>query len=100
MPHGVIVDDKSSSRKSVTGNPDFSHRDREERRCDSPCERELCDGAGGRSAAVVDSQGKVFGEHGLRMADTSSFPFTPLGHTQGTAYAQAEKVPDEILKYM
>jgi choline dehydrogenase len=33
--------------------------------------------------AVVDSHGKVFGVKNLRVIDSSSFRFTPPGHTQG-----------------
>jgi hypothetical protein len=32
--------------------------------------------------AVVDSEARVFGVSGLRVIDSSSFRFTPPGHTQ------------------
>lgn len=32
--------------------------------------------------AVVDSTARVFGVKGLRVIDSSSFRFTPPGHTQ------------------
>ncbi|CAL3966247.1 unnamed protein product [Diplocarpon coronariae] len=35
------------------------------------------------SMAVVDSRGQVFGVQNLRIIDSSSFAFTPPGHTQG-----------------
>ena len=47
--------------------------------------------------AVVNSKGKVFGVKRLRIVDSSSFPFTPPGHTQATAYALAEKLAQDIL---
>ena len=40
-------------------------------------------GKEGDSMAVVDSVGRVFGTKGLRVIDSSSFVFTPPGHTQG-----------------
>ena len=50
--------------------------------------------------AVVDSKGKVFGTKQLRIVDSSSFPFTPPGHTQATAYFLAEKLAQDILDDM
>ena len=47
--------------------------------------------------AVVDSKGKVFGVEQLRIVDSSSFPFTPPGHTQATTYVLAEKLVQDIL---
>lgn len=47
--------------------------------------------------AVVDSKGRVFGVQRLRVIDSSSFPFTPPGHTQGVTYAHAEKLVDDVL---
>ncbi|PVH68754.1 GMC oxidoreductase [Cadophora sp. DSE1049] len=49
------------------------------------------------SMAVVDSHGKVFGVQGLRVIDSSSFAFTPPGHTQGATYGHAEKLVDDII---
>jgi choline dehydrogenase len=50
------------------------------------------------SMAVVDSHGKVFGVQNLRVIDSSSFRFTPPGHTQEATYAHAEKLVDDIKK--
>ncbi|KAK6584736.1 hypothetical protein PZA11_002960 [Diplocarpon coronariae] len=47
--------------------------------------------------AVVDSRGQVFGVQNLRINDSSSFAFTPPGHTQGATYAHAEKLVDDII---
>lgn len=47
--------------------------------------------------AVVDSKGRVFGVQKLRVIDSSSLPFTPPGHTQGTTYAHAEKLVQDVL---
>jgi choline dehydrogenase len=47
--------------------------------------------------AVVDSKGKVFGVQRLRVIDSSSFPFTPPGHTQAVTYAHAEKLVEDVL---
>lgn len=41
-------------------------------------------GKAGDPDAVVDSRGKVFGVHGLRVVDVSAFPLLPPGHTQST----------------
>ncbi|KAK3072498.1 hypothetical protein LTR53_006705 [Teratosphaeriaceae sp. CCFEE 6253] len=50
------------------------------------------------SMAVVDSNALVFGTQGLRVVDTSSFPFLPPGHPQSTVYALAEKIADQIIR--
>lgn len=50
------------------------------------------------SMAVVDSKARVFGVRNLRVIDSSSFPFTPPGHTQGATYAHAEKLVDDVLE--
>ncbi|CAK4031797.1 Versicolorin B synthase [Lecanosticta acicola] len=47
--------------------------------------------------AVVDSKARVLGVQKLRVIDSSSFPFTPPGHTQGVTYAHAEKLVDDVL---
>ena len=47
--------------------------------------------------AVVDSRARVKGVSGLRVVDASIFPFLPPGHPQGTVYAVAEKVAEDIL---
>lgn len=53
------------------------------------------------SATVVDSKARVLGVQKLRVIDSSSFAFTPPGHTQGTTYGHAEKlVQDVINDYM
>lgn len=36
------------------------------------------------SKAVVDTEARVFGVHGLRVVDASSFPLLPPGHPQAT----------------
>ncbi|KAL8951389.1 MAG: hypothetical protein Q9222_002639 [Ikaeria aurantiellina] len=48
-------------------------------------------------AAVVDSHASVIGVKGLRVVDASAFPILPPGHPQGTVYALAEKIADDIL---
>ncbi|KZL84135.1 choline dehydrogenase [Colletotrichum incanum] len=47
--------------------------------------------------AVVDSNGRVFGVQGLRVADASTFPFALPGHPQSAVYALAEKIADDII---
>jgi choline dehydrogenase len=54
-------------------------------------------GKSGNPMAVVDSKGRVFGVKGLRVIDSSSFPFTPPGHTMGVTYGHAEKLVQDIL---
>jgi choline dehydrogenase len=39
-------------------------------------------GRANETMAVVDSEARVFGVEGLRVIDSSSFRFTPPGHTQ------------------
>ncbi|RHZ46918.1 GMC family oxidoreductase [Aspergillus thermomutatus] len=48
--------------------------------------------------AVVDSQGRVFGTHGLRVIDASAFPILPPGHPQATFYMLAEKLAHQIVQ--
>ncbi|KAL8709488.1 MAG: hypothetical protein Q9220_005730 [cf. Caloplaca sp. 1 TL-2023] len=48
-------------------------------------------------AAVIDSHARVIGVKGLRVVDASAFPILPPGHPQGTIYALAEKIADNIL---
>jgi choline dehydrogenase len=48
--------------------------------------------------AVVDSRARVIGVKGLRVVDASAFPFLPPGHPQGTVYALAEKIAEDVLK--
>ncbi|KAL8670786.1 MAG: hypothetical protein Q9168_004694 [Polycauliona sp. 1 TL-2023] len=50
------------------------------------------------SQSVVDSRGRVYGAKNLRVVDASVFPFLPPGHIQGTVYAVAEKIADDIVK--
>jgi choline dehydrogenase-like flavoprotein len=47
--------------------------------------------------AVVDAKGRVYGVDGLRVVDSSAFPFTPPGHTQAMTYAVAEKLTEDVL---
>jgi choline dehydrogenase len=46
--------------------------------------------------AVIDSQSRVYGVHGLRVVDASAFPFLPPGHPQATVYMLAEKIAEDI----
>lgn len=46
--------------------------------------------------AVVDSKARVFGTKGLRVVDASVFPLLPPCHPQGTVYALAEKIADDV----
>lgn len=45
--------------------------------------------------AVVDSKGRVFGVNGLRVIDSSSFRFTPPGHTQAATCKSSEVLREE-----
>lgn len=54
-------------------------------------------GKEGDENAVLDSKAKVFGVEGLRVVDSSSFPFAIDGQPMGTVYALAEKIAAEIL---
>ncbi|KAH9848220.1 alcohol oxidase [Lenzites betulinus] len=47
--------------------------------------------------AVVDAQLRVYGVKGLRVADSSVFPWVPRTHTQAPTVAVAEKCADMIL---
>nr|POF14899.1 dehydrogenase pate [Quercus suber] len=55
-------------------------------------------GHANETLAVVDSKGRVFGTHRLRVIDSSSFRFTPPGHTQAATYVHAEKLVAEVLR--
>nr|POE53518.1 dehydrogenase pate [Quercus suber] len=55
-------------------------------------------GCAEETLAVVDAKGRVFGTRNLRVIDSSSFRFTPPGHTQAATYAHAEKLVAEVLK--
>ncbi|KAI0023222.1 choline dehydrogenase [Xylariomycetidae sp. FL0641] len=46
--------------------------------------------------AVVDARAAVIGVSALRVVDSSSFALLPPGHPQGTVYALAEKIADDI----
>ena len=48
--------------------------------------------------AVIDSEARVMGVEGLRVVDSSSFPFSIDGQPMGTVYALAEKIAAEILR--
>ncbi|KAJ5372314.1 Glucose-methanol-choline oxidoreductase [Penicillium concentricum] len=50
--------------------------------------------------AVVDNHANVYGMQGLKVVDASSFPFLPPGHPQSIVYAFAEKIADEILRFV
>ncbi|KAK6858851.1 versicolorin B synthase [Apiospora arundinis] len=47
-------------------------------------------------AAVVDTQGRVYGVKKLRVVDASALPFLPPGHPIATIYALAEKISCNI----
>ena len=53
-------------------------------------------GKKGDKMAVVDSTAKVFGTQGLRVVDSSAFPFQVPGHLQSTVYILAEKIANAI----
>ncbi|KAK6852041.1 gmc oxidoreductase protein [Apiospora arundinis] len=55
-------------------------------------------GRSGEDGAVVDSKARVFGVEGLRVCDASVLPFTIPAHPQGSLYALAEKIADDIKK--
>ncbi|KAF2211822.1 hypothetical protein CERZMDRAFT_98256 [Cercospora zeae-maydis SCOH1-5] len=57
-------------------------------------------GKAGDPNAVVDSKGRVFGVQSLRVIDSSSFALVPPGHTQGSTYAHAEKLVQDVLDDM
>lgn len=66
----------------------------------------ICSGVMGganSSNAVVDSKGRVYGVHALRIVDSSTFPLLPPGHPQATVcefqYAIISKDPGLILTY-
>ncbi|KAH8692040.1 putative GMC oxidoreductase [Talaromyces proteolyticus] len=48
--------------------------------------------------AVIDPQCQVYGVTGLRVVDSSSFPFIPPSHIQATVYALAEKIGAKIIE--
>lgn len=51
----------------------------------------------GDNMTVVDSKASVVGVSNLRVIDSSSFAFTPPGHTQGTTYGHAEKLVQDLI---
>lgn len=53
-------------------------------------------GAPGDPLAVVDEQGRVFGVHGLQVADASIFPDVPSVATNPTVIMAAEYIADTI----
>lgn len=53
-------------------------------------------GREGDRGAVVDGRGRVFGVGGLRVVDVSVFPFGVPSNPQGTVYALAEKIAEDI----
>jgi choline dehydrogenase len=55
-------------------------------------------GGFGYSKAVVDSWGRITGVRELRVVDSSSFPLTNPGHTQGTTHAHAESMTMRFLE--
>jgi hypothetical protein len=50
------------------------------------------------SMAVVDSKANVIGVSGLRVIDSSSFRFTPPGHTQA-ATCESYAIPELIFRH-
>ena len=97
IPEGVKIGEESFPGKNVTtdaqlleaimGNLSPIHH------ASSSCAM----GKEGDEMAVVDSKARVFGVEKLRVIDSSSFPFTPPGHTQGVTYAHAEKLVEDVL---
>ena len=55
-------------------------------------------GSEGDTAAVVDSDGRVFGVAGLRVCDASIFPVVPSGNINFPVMMAAEKIADAILE--
>lgn len=53
-------------------------------------------GKDGDPMAVLDPQARVRGVKGLRVADCSTMPVIPNGHTQFPAYGVGERVADFI----
>ena len=53
-------------------------------------------GKRGDPGAVVDNNARVIGVEGLRVVDASAFPFLLPGVPQGSVYALAEKIADDI----
>lgn len=50
------------------------------------------------SMAVVDSEARVIGVSGLRVADVSAFALLPPGQPQATVYMLAEKIANMIMR--
>jgi choline dehydrogenase-like flavoprotein len=55
-------------------------------------------GKQGEEGSCVDSQGKVYGVRGLRVADVSICPVTTNNHTQATAYLVGQKIWEKMAK--
>ncbi|KAF2168557.1 GMC oxidoreductase [Zasmidium cellare ATCC 36951] len=97
IPEGIRVGDEVSPGKNVTSDADLLEAIKKNL---SPIHHASSSCAMGRkndTMAVVDSKAKVFGVRKLRVIDSSSFPFTPPGHTQGITYGHAEKLVDDVL---
>ncbi|KAF1966150.1 alcohol oxidase [Bimuria novae-zelandiae CBS 107.79] len=55
-------------------------------------------GREGDATAVVDPKGRVSGVQRLRVIDSSSFGFTPPGHTQAATYGHTEKLVTDVIR--
>jgi choline dehydrogenase len=53
-------------------------------------------GSAADAEAVVDGAGRVFGVHGLRVADASVLPVIPNGNLNAPTIMVAEKLADHI----
>jgi choline dehydrogenase-like flavoprotein len=47
---------------------------------------------------VVDTEGKVYGTHNVRVVDASVFPTQISGHLSASVYAIAGKLADAIIR--
>lgn len=97
IPEGIRVGDEVSPGKNVTTDSQLLEYIKSNI---APIHHASSSNAMGKAdnpMAVVDSQGRVMGVQKLRVIDSSSFPFTPPGHTQGVTYAHAEKLVADVL---
>jgi choline dehydrogenase len=63
----------------------------------STCRMALTEDAGGGGGGVVDEELKVFGVLGLRVADSSVFPWVLRTHLQAPTVCVAEKCAEMVL---
>lgn len=98
VPDGIKVGEEAFPGKNVTSDADLLAAIKQKI---TPIHHASSSCAMGKKSdpmAVVDSKARIFGVRGLRVIDSSSFPFTPPGHTQGVTYAHAEKLVDDVLE--